>query len=71
MRISSSLILNKIKTITAGNKRHFLYLDALLLVGDSLLLLFMACRVCLSVVCRVGLSGPLRVSLSVMPWMAL
>lgn len=51
----------------------FSYLDAVLLVGDSLLLLllFMACRVCLSVVCRVCLSVPCLVSLSVRPWMAL
>lgn len=49
------------------------YLDVLLLAGDSLLLLllFMACRVCLSVVCRVCLSVPCLVSLSVRPWMAL
>lgn len=55
------------------NKMSYLYLDAVLLVGDSLLLLllFMACRVCLSVVCRVCLSVPCLVSLSVRPWMAL
>lgn len=50
-----------------------LYLDAVLLAGDSLLLLllFMACRVCLSVVCRVCLSVLCLLSLSVRPWIAL
>lgn len=54
-------------------KLNFIYLDAVLLAGDSLLLLllFITCRVCLSVVCRVCLSVPCLVSLSVRPWMAL
>lgn len=60
--------------VTRDDTRLFLSgLDAVLLAGDSLflLLLFMACRVCLSVVCRVCLSVPCLVSLFVRPWMAL
>lgn len=60
--------------VTLEDTRLFLSgLDAVLLAGESLLLLlrFIACRVCLSVVCRVCLSEPCLVSLSVRPWMAL